>query len=415
MDSRNHVAARAMNCLNPGGELRFVITQNIEWPSITVQWLPTCKKSEDENYLVQRIILGDQDDDDSDCNYLTIAELQIPLKNWESKHSCKNDAKDDTIFNIIKQINHDGDVNIARYMPKKDSIIATKADGPEVYIFDTDKHPSKPSDDQAHPELKLLGHKTDGYGLSWSSFNNGHLLSGDYDGNICIWDVNATPNNLTLNPLQVFKDNEGDVKDIAWYPKNANLFGSVGKKNLHLWDVRAPIVNNPVQYCNAAHSETVNCLSFNPFKEWNVVTGSSDETVKLWDTRMIGKSNDMYKCVHTFKQVDGSVFQVDWNPNNENMFASGCHLGRVIVWDTSKIDDKQNDVEIDDGPEMVFVHHGHTGQISDIAWNPCEDMMVASVDDENFIHLWKMYFRNSKEDEDDDDEDEDDDNDDYFP
>ncbi|XP_058782527.1 WD-40 repeat-containing protein MSI1-like [Vicia villosa] len=393
--TRNYVAARASNCVTHGGDIDFVITQKFEGLSYTFQWFPTCNESEDENYSVQKVIFGNHDDE-YDRNYLMIAEVQIPHKYSDSDYSSNNDCpnyndvNDGIIFKIIKEINHDGDVNIVRYMPKKDSIIASKTNGPEVYIFDIDKQPSKASDDRARPELRLHGHKTNGYGLSWSKFNSGHLLSGDYDGNICIWDVNATSNNLTLDPLRVFKVNEGDIEDIAWNPKNENLFGSVGKKNLHLWDVRAPIVNNPVQYYNA-HSETVNCLSFNPFKEWSVVTGSNDESIKLWDTRKIAKSNDMHQCVQTFKQVDGCVFQVDWNPNNETMFASGCHLGRVFVWDVSKIDDKQNNMDIDDGPALLFVHHEHLGEVSDLSWNPCEDMMIASVDVGNSIHLWKMY------------------------
>ncbi|CAK8571829.1 unnamed protein product [Lathyrus sativus] len=395
VNTGNYLAARAHNCVNHGGEMNFVITHEFEWPTLTFQWFPAYNELEGENNSVQKVILGNHDEE-YDRNYLMIAEVQIPYRNLDSDYSSNtkcprnNDMDDDIEFNIIKMINHDGNVNIARYMPKKDSIIATKTNGPQVYIFDTEKQPSRTSDDRARPELSLLGHKTDGYGLSWSNFNSGHLLSGDYDGNICIWDVNATHNNLTLEPLRVFKVNEGDIKDIAWNSKNANLFGSVGKKNFHLWDIRAPIVNNPVQYCNA-HSETVNCLSFNPFKEWNIVTGSNDQTIKLWDTRKIGKSNDMYECVHTFKQVDGCVFQVDWNPNNEAMFASGCHLGKVIVWDISKIDDNQNDMDVEEGPAMVYVHHGHLGEISDLSWNPCEDMMIASVEAGNSIQLWKIY------------------------
>ncbi|KAL5068143.1 hypothetical protein RYX36_019030, partial [Vicia faba] len=74
------------------------------------------------------------------------------------------------------------------------------------------------SNDRARLELRLFGHKTDGYGLSWSNFNSGHLLSG--------------PNNLILDPLQDFKVNEGGIYDIAWNPKNENLFGRVGGKKV---------------------------------------------------------------------------------------------------------------------------------------------------------------------------------------
>lgn len=91
-------------------------------------------------------------------------------------------------------------------MPQNPSIIATKTGGDQVYCFDYRKHPSKPPLDGAcNPDLKLCGHTSDGYGLCWSKFRDGHLLSGADDGLICMWDTNATPENKSLNPLQTFK------------------------------------------------------------------------------------------------------------------------------------------------------------------------------------------------------------------
>lgn len=107
---------------------------------------------------------------------------------------------------IILQINHDGEVNRARHMPQNPFIIATKTVSAEVYVFDYSKHPSKPPADGAcNPELRLRGHSTEGYGLSWSHFKHGHLLSGSDDAQICLWDVNATPKNKALEAMQIFK------------------------------------------------------------------------------------------------------------------------------------------------------------------------------------------------------------------
>jgi len=42
------------------------------------------------------------------------------------------------------KINHEGEVNRARYMPQNPCIIATKTPSCDVLIFDYTKHPSKP-------------------------------------------------------------------------------------------------------------------------------------------------------------------------------------------------------------------------------------------------------------------------------
>ena len=92
---------------------------------------------------------------------------------------------------IETQINHQGEVNKARYMPQCMNIIATKTISGEVHIFDYFKHPSKPLNDEVKPDLKLLGHKREGFGLAWNPVRPGLLLSGSDDNLVCIWDVNA--------------------------------------------------------------------------------------------------------------------------------------------------------------------------------------------------------------------------------
>ncbi|KAH0855096.1 hypothetical protein HID58_020508, partial [Brassica napus] len=49
---------------------------------------------------------------------------------------------------IIQQINHEGEVNRARYIPQNPFVIATKTVNAEVYVFDYSKHPFKPPLDE---------------------------------------------------------------------------------------------------------------------------------------------------------------------------------------------------------------------------------------------------------------------------
>jgi len=49
------------------------------------------------------------------------------------------------------KINHEGEVNRARYMPQNPCIIATKTPTSEVLVFDYTKHPSKPGTPTKRP------------------------------------------------------------------------------------------------------------------------------------------------------------------------------------------------------------------------------------------------------------------------
>lgn len=64
----------------------------------------------------------------------------------------------------IKQtINHDGEINRARYMPQKPDLIATKTVRGEVYIFDRTKHESKaPVGGGCRPDIVLTGQNQEG-------------------------------------------------------------------------------------------------------------------------------------------------------------------------------------------------------------------------------------------------------------
>uniref|UniRef100_M4EJW3 Uncharacterized protein n=1 Tax=Brassica campestris TaxID=3711 RepID=M4EJW3_BRACM len=70
---------------------------------------------------------------------------------------------------IIQQINQEGEVNRARYIPQNPFVIATKTVNAEV------------------------------------KFKAGHLLSGSDDAQICLWDINATPKNKVIDAQQIFK------------------------------------------------------------------------------------------------------------------------------------------------------------------------------------------------------------------
>ncbi|KAG2536439.1 histone-binding protein MSI1 homolog [Panicum virgatum] len=371
----------------------LVITHALEWPSLTVQWLPDRAEPPGKDHSVQKMILGTHTSD-NEPNYLMLAQVQLPLDDAEADARHYDDDHADIggfgaasgKVQIVQQINHDGEVNRARYMPQNSFIIATKTVSAEVYVFDYSKHPSKPPLDGAcNPDLRLKGHNSEGYGLSWSSFKEGHLLSGSDDAQICLWDIKANSKNKSLDALQIFKHHDGVVEDVAWHLRHEYLFGSVGDDHhLLIWDLRSPAPTKPVQSV-VAHQGEVNCLAFNPFNEWVVATGSTDKTVKLFDLRKIDKS------LHTFDCHKEEVFQVGWSPKNETILASCCLGRRLMVWDLSRIDQEQTPEDAEDGPpELMFIHGGHTSKISDFSWNPCEDWVLASVAEDNILQIWQM-------------------------
>lgn len=64
---------------------------------------------------------------------------------------------------VVHTINHQGEINRARYMPQNPDMLATKAINGDVNIFDRKKHPSKaPAGGESRPDIILKGLKKEG-------------------------------------------------------------------------------------------------------------------------------------------------------------------------------------------------------------------------------------------------------------
>ncbi len=268
----------------------IVMTHALEWPSLTVQWFPDKVAAPGKDYTVQRLLMGTHTSD-GEQNHVLIGEVRLPReeapvegRNYERNESGGYSGASGKV-EIVQQILHDGEVNRARYMPQNPNIIATKSPSKEVFIFDKTKHPSKPArNGECNPDLRLLGHKKEGYGISWSPAQEGLLISGSEDMLVCMWDINAgSSKDTTQQAASIFSGHTDVVEDVVWHPTDVNMFVSCGDdKLICVWDPRAG--SSPVQKVEG-HKGEVNCIAFNA-KSTNVLaSGSGDHTCAMWDIR----------------------------------------------------------------------------------------------------------------------------------
>ena len=181
------------------------------------------------------------------------------------------------------QINHQGEVNKARYMPQSHRIIATKTTSGDVHIFDYFKHGVGPSTDEVKPQLVLLGHTREGYGLDWNPLRGGLLLSGSDDCKVNIWDVNQQ-NQLadTVDPFVSLDAHSQVVEDVCWNHHDMHEFASVSDdKKLKIWDMRQKVATQSIE----AHVAEIMSVDYSPFDKNLMITGSADRSVAVWDTR----------------------------------------------------------------------------------------------------------------------------------
>ena len=91
------------------------------------------------------------------------------------------------------------------------------------------------------------------------------------------------------------------------------------------WDTRSNTHSKPSHTVDA-HTAEVNCLSFNPYSEFILATGSADKTVALWDLR------NLKLKLHSFESHKDEIFQVKKLKRSNFQFCrSECMLFRFVM------------------------------------------------------------------------------------
>ncbi|EHB11403.1 Histone-binding protein RBBP4 [Heterocephalus glaber] len=275
----------------------LVMTHTLDWPSLTAQWLPEGKRFDPSHYDREKGEFGGVGS--------VSGKIAIEIK-----------------------INHEAEVNRARYMAQNPCIIATKTPSSDVLIFDYTKHlfKSDPSG-ECNPDLHLHGHQKEGYRFSWNPNLSGHLLSASDDHTICLWDISAVPKEgKVVDAKTMFTGHTAVVEDVSWHLFHESLFESVANdQKLMIWHIQSNSTSKPSLSVDA-HTAEVNCLSFNPYNKFILATASADKTVALWDLR-----NLKFK-LHSFESHKDEIFQVQWSPHNETILASsGVSLVSFLV------------------------------------------------------------------------------------
>ena len=76
----------------------MVMTHALEWPSLTVQWLPEVKQSADRETNVHKLLLGTHTSN-SEPNYLMVADVTLPSPEAEIDARKYDDERGEVVSN----------------------------------------------------------------------------------------------------------------------------------------------------------------------------------------------------------------------------------------------------------------------------------------------------------------------------
>ena len=164
----------------------------------------------------------------------------------------------------------------------------------------------------------------------------------------------------SFTELLTLKGHSDEVYSVAFSPDGKRLASGSSDKTIKLWDT----VTGKELLTLKGHLSAVFSVAFSPDGE-RLASGSRDTTIKLWDTAT-GKE------VLTLKEDLGEVYSVAFSPDGKHL-ASGSY-GTIKLWDTAT------------GKEL-FALKGRSGEVISIAFSP-DGKRLASGDLDRTIRFW---------------------------
>lgn len=378
----------------------YVSTNSLLWPSLTVQFFPDLEqevkvdgeakeKASDpkaqlayQRLLLGTFTLGQAVDSVSIYQFPYYRDLNkcINVDQWNfnpEKEEFELSTVTKTKLRSVQTINHFGDVNKLRYMPQNPDIIASSNNMGELSVYNRTKHLNiKKLGEEAEinePQLRLVNaakDKTDIFAFDWNRQREGSLVSGSMSGGINVYDIklaSVTKNDNSVGDFWQHQRNSG-VNDLEWVHNHDSIFVSgEDDGSLCIYDTRlsSKLV---LSYTTA---NPANSISVNPTNNFCVASGHSNGELAVYDLRNLSASV-FADTVHS-----DSITQVKWHPK----------FGSVVGTSSADKSVKLHDMGREN--KLLFDHQGHMLGVNDFDWSLHEDWMVASVADDNSLHVWK--------------------------
>jgi len=292
-----------------------------EWPALSFDFLRDSLGESRTRFPHSMIVAAGSQADRADRNKLTIMKLSDMCRTGVKEKTekqledeilgeeyGKNDDSDEEEEDEEEEIEdmdpvlehyslkHKGGVNRVRAMPQRSEIVATWSDVGSVNLYnvggilDSFNRSAGSAVKNARnitkdPFFVYNGHSCEGYAMDWSRVNEGHMVTGDCDGNIHLWSpTDGGLANYSTSSFKVDKAYEPgggnidhpSIEDLQWSPTEGTVFASAECGGyVKIFDTRCagrPMLSNKIHENNS----DVNVISWNPIVSNLLASGGDD-------------------------------------------------------------------------------------------------------------------------------------------
>mmetsp|Transcript_7942 Transcript_7942/g.20716 ORF Transcript_7942/g.20716 Transcript_7942/m.20716 type:complete len:282 (+) Transcript_7942:794-1639(+) len=215
---------------------------------------------------------------------------------------------------------------------------------------------------------------------TWSSLGKVHMYNLDNPLKILKQPGSVAPEN-PKGPFYTFGGHleEGYSMDWSKVVEGRFITGDC-RKNIHLWNAREATFDVD-QVPFVGHKASVEDLQWSPNEQNVFASCSVDQTIRIWDAR---KKNGSALGVHAHK-TDVNV--ISWNAKVPYLMASGADDGSIRVWDLRSFKEGS--------PAAEFMWHKKA--VTSIEWCPQESSMLAVSGEDDQVTIWDMSVEKDDE------------------
>lgn len=255
------------------------------------------------------------------------------------------------------------------------------------------------------PTIHHIAAHSDTAPTTSSSTESCICASASADGSVCLWDIgpsiqeyyhtstDASNSFNNLTPTGLIHGHSKGINEITWSPRAEHILATASDdKTCKVWDVTRFNASSSSSTLAGSSSQTLIdkplvefkghsnfCFSVKFSPQGNLlVTGSFDETVKIWDIRT-------GECISTLPAHSDPVTGVDFNCDG-TCIVSASHDGLIRIWDLAT------------GECLKTIYAEKNPPVSFVKYSPNGKYVLSGMLDGK-IRLWDVLMKKSYDDD----------------
>lgn len=381
---------------------------NMPWPCLTLDILPDRYGNERRSYPVKMYVTTATQASKTKDNEMIVMKLSSLSKTLAKSEDDENDSdvddEDDEQYNPILEsetIPLKYTTNRLRVSPfaskTNEYLTATMSESGEVYIFDISSQFKAfdtpgyviPKQNKRPVHIVKNHGNVEGYGIDWSSTEDGSLLTGDITGRIY---YTSRSNSKWVTDRTPYQVNDSSIEDIQWSKSEKTVFATGGCDGyIRIWDTRSK-KHKPALSVVASNSD-VNVISWCDKIDYLLASGHDDGSWGVWDLRNF-QPNTQPTPVVSYDFHKSPITSISFNPLDESIVAVSSEDNTVTLWDLAvEADDeeiaqqRQEMKELNDiPPQLLFVHWQK--DVKDVRWHKQIPGTLVSTGTDG-LNIWK--------------------------